>query len=254
MIQEKRKKRAHEIDVIRGICIVLMMWHHFMYDIRYIFHYDACIFFESNIFQNIIHPLLLIGLFMVSGISNSFSTNNMRRTKKIALIAIALTVLTSLLSWILSTDLYILWQILHSLAFCIFLTSLLDKTKLQSKLKQVIYICLGLTIIFILPLIIKINQLDSQGPAILLPLGIGYLQATVPTMIDYIPLIPYAGFFFFGAALGPIFYPEGKVKHEYCTGQFWKPMRFLGRYSLWIYAIHQPVFIFLIWLFGRMFL
>ena len=105
-IIKSTKLRANGVDIIRGICIVLMIWYHFMYDVRYIFNYDAFIFFESFVFQNIIHPLLLIGLFMMSGISQSFSHNHLKRIKNMILLAASITIISSLISMIFQIEIY----------------------------------------------------------------------------------------------------------------------------------------------------
>lgn len=239
--------------MLRGLCILGVMWHHLMYDVRYIFHYDAFEFFESFTFQKIIHPLMLIGFFCIAGISQSFSKNNLIRAKKIGGIAILLTIVSALLSYILSAEFYIIWQILHSLAFCILLTYLLQKYVPKQKKQFLIYLVLSMLFIFILPEIYQHYDLAHHGSPFLLPFGIGYLRPEVPTMLDYIPVIPLGGFFFIGVFLGQILYKDGMVKKELCAGSIWLPLRFLGKYSLYVYAIHQPIFIFFIWIFGRLF-
>ncbi len=230
-----------------------VMWHHLMYDVRYIFHYDAFEFFESFTFQEIIHPLMLIGFFSIAGVSQSFSKNNLARAKKIGGIAILLTVVTALVSYLSGEELYIIWQILHSLAFCILLTYFIQKYLRDQKKQFFVYLGLSVLFLFILPEIYRHYDLSHRGSPLLLPFGIGYLRPEVPDMLDYIPVIPLGGFFFIGVFLGQILYPEGKVRKEFCTGNIWRPLRFLGKYSLYVYAIHQPIFIFVIWILGRLF-
>lgn len=226
------------------------MWHHLMYDVRYIFHYDAFEFFESFTFQEIIHPLILIGFFMAAGISQSFSRNNLQRFKKIGGIALLLTVVTTLISYILRMELYIIWQILHSIAFCILITYFVQKLT-SRRIKFSLLMVISVLLIFVIPRIILHYDLAHNGPSILMPFGIGYLRPEVPSMLDYIPVVPLGGFFFIGVLLGEILYPNRKISRELFMSSIWKPLLYLGKKSLWVYAIHQPVFIFIIWLVGR---
>lgn len=250
-VRRPARRRAFEVDVLRGICIWLTICHHFMYDVRYIFNYDACRFFESRFFQGVVHPLLLIGLFIASGLSINFSKNNFKRAKKLALIALGLTSFSVIFSVASGGQYYIIWQILHSLATCIALAAFV-KFKVKSiKIQQLIYLALALTMTFVLPVFIRYYHLDQLAPSWLLPLGMGYRRPEIPIMLDYIPLIPLGGFFFLGAALAHVFYPEGKVERRFFQSNFWLPLRFTGEYSLYFYAIHQPILIFLIWLYGK---
>lgn len=227
-----------------------MMWHHLMYDVRYIFRYDAFEFFESYTFQEIIHPLILIGFFMAAGISQSFSRNNLQRFKKIGGIALLLTIVTTLISYILRMELYMIWQILHSIAFCILLTHFVQKVK-SRRIRFSLLLFISILLAFILPMIISHYDLAHNGTSILMPFGIGYLRPGVPSMLDYIPVVPLGGFFFIGVLLGEILYPNRKITRELFVNPIWKPLLFLGKKSLWVYAIHQPLFIFIFWLVGR---
>lgn len=228
-----------------------MIWYHFMYDVRYIFNYDAFIFFESFVFQNIIHPLLLIGLFMMSGISQSFSHNHLKRIKNMILLAASITIISSLISMIFQIEIYFFWQITHSLSVCIAITILIEKMIKDIRLQIIAFLTLAMLFLFILPFIFEKYNLAEQASPWLLPLGIGYKNPQVPDMGDYLPIIPYGGFFFIGSVLGKILYPEGLVNKESFKNPIWKPLRFLGKNSLLVYAIHQPILLLLIWLYGR---
>ena len=60
---------------------------------------------------------------------------------------------------------------------------------------------------------------------------------------DYFPLLPNLGFFLLGAELGRTLYRDKKSRLPERWGD-WPPVRLLqavGRHSLWIYLLHQPV-------------
>ncbi|HHT25470.1 MAG TPA: DUF1624 domain-containing protein [Clostridiaceae bacterium] len=247
------KHRATELDVIRGFAIFLTIVHHFMYDVHYIFGYPSFSWLFGKAMESFYHLPGYIIFLGVSGVSSSFSRNNLKRSGRLALISIGLTLITSIISIVTKSDYYILWQMLHCLAFSTMLNGLFERTALKEKTKIVILLLTGFLVVFYLPHIIRTFKLDSKGSPLLLPFGIGHLRPEVPAMIDYLPLIPYSGCFFVGVALGKIIYPDGKVQKPYCTGKVFKPLAFMGRHSLLIYAIHQPLLIALIWLWTKIF-
>lgn len=244
----KGKMRATELDVLRGFAILLMLVHHFMYDVHYIFGYPYFSWLFGPAMESIYHLLAYVLFLGVAGVSSSFSRSNLKRSGRLALIALSLTLITLLISLIMKSDYYILWQMIHCLALCTLLYGLFEKTKLNEKTKIVVLLLTGFFIIFHLPKIINAFNLHYEGSPLLLPFGIGNLRPEIPGMLDYLPLIPYSGCFFIGAALGKIIYPDGKVQRRYCTGKAFKPLVFMGRHALLIYAIHQPIIITLIWL------
>ena len=246
-----QKPRATELDVIRGLAIFFTIIHHFMYDVHFIFGYPYFSWLFGPVMESVFHPLAYIMFLGVAGISSSFSRNNIKRSGRLALIAIGLNLVTLIISIVIKSDYYILWQMLHCLALCTLLNGLFEKTALKEKTKIIVLLLAGFLIIFYLPQIIKVFKLDSKGSPLFLPFGIGHLRPEVPDMIDYLPLIPYSGCFFVGVALGKIIYPDGVVQKQYCTEKIFKPLAFMGRHSLLIYAIHQPIWIALIWLWTK---
>lgn len=63
-------------------------------------------------------------------------------------------------------------------------------------------------------------------------------------MADYYPFLPWFGVALLGVAAGKLFYPEGRrgfVLPELSSFAPVRALRFLGRHSLTIYLIHQPM-------------
>ena len=60
---------------------------------------------------------------------------------------------------------------------------------------------------------------------------------------DYFPLLPHFGFFLIGAAAGRIFYAQKKTLFPWVNEKsiLLRPLIFLGRHSLWVYLLHQPI-------------
>ena len=53
------KNRAFELDVLRGIALVVMLYMHFAVDLRYMFDVDAFDFLEADWFWAFAHPVFL---------------------------------------------------------------------------------------------------------------------------------------------------------------------------------------------------
>ena len=75
---------------------------------------------------------------------------------------------------------------------------------------------------------------------LLIPFGLTFPGFSTP---DYFPLLPYWGLFLIGAVLGKLLYKSKtslfpKVNPKNPIIVFFVQM---GRYSLWIYLLHQPI-------------
>lgn len=100
-----KRNRIKEIDIIRGICILLMIFDHFI-----LFYYNAYpdntsnkILFEIYEFANIylsnnwrigIRFVVMSIFFILSGICCSFSRNNLKRGLKILIASMFITLAT----------------------------------------------------------------------------------------------------------------------------------------------------------------
>ena len=59
---------------------------------------------------------------------------------------------------------------------------------------------------------------------------------------DYFPLHPNLGYFLIGAAIGKTLYRKKEsLLPALADYGIWKPLCFLGRHSLWVYLLHQPI-------------
>ena len=71
--------------------------------------------------------------------------------------------------------------------------------------------------------------------------------------VDYYPLVPWAGFALVGTWVGRTVYPEGRRRLRGFPTAPPRPARWLiplGRHSLLIYLVHQPVLFALLFLLG----
>ena len=51
MAKKLQNTRAFELDVLRGAAVIMMMLHHFIYDLRFIFGLDVFAWQETGFFQ-----------------------------------------------------------------------------------------------------------------------------------------------------------------------------------------------------------
>ena len=220
------KNRIWEIDFLRGLFILLMVVFHFFFDL-YNFTEFKIIDFNNPIIRAL--PYFSAIFISASGISSTFSRNNVRRGLKLMAVALAI----SLVTYLISPDVFVKFGILHFLAVCMIAWPIFGRLDWKW------LVALGLVIIG-LGLYFTTIHTDI---AFLFPFGItvdGFSSG------DYYPLFPYAGIFMFGAALGKTVYAGKKSLLKWDL----KPnvINLAGRHSLLIYVFHQPLIIGALWI------
>lgn len=71
--------------------------------------------------------------------------------------------------------------------------------------------------------------------------------------LDYVPVFPWFGVVLIGIALGDLLYPLGRRRFELpdiSESVAVRPLAFLGRVSLLVYLVHQPLMILVLYLLG----
>ena len=245
LVNQPRRVRVFELDTLRGLALFMMFLHHFIFDLRFIFGLDVFAWQESWWFLNLLRPLFLNVFLVVSGISSSFSRNNTKRGLRLLAVAAAFTVVSSILSVSLKEDLYVFFNVLHLLALGTLLYAALMSPRLSLKppAVQAILVLLIAICLYIGGLMPDLNQLVT-GNWLTMPLGI--LPPVRPGMADYLPVFPWLGFFLAGALTGQLLYSSGQTVFPNAPAPLLavsRPFAFLGRNSLPFYAIHQPVFL-----------
>lgn len=239
-----RPARAHLLDEVRGVCILLMVVYHALYDLIAIFGVDIpdWVWTVLPAFQ----PFVAGVFILISGIVCRYSRSNLRR----GCIALGFGCVVTLVTVLVMPSQVIWFGILHFLGTAMILFGLLHGALDKLSAPVGIALCVAA---YLLTMNVPQGWFGLSGfgvtlPAIssplLLPFGFGGRGA------DYFPLLPWIFVFFGGAYLGK-YIVVGKVPQTvYRLHLHW--LAAVGRRTLLIYVLHQPVVFGLLWLFlGR---
>lgn len=219
------KNRIQLIDAARGICVLLMVLHHLMYDLVVFLGFPEWIF--TNPVLDILH-YFFAGLFIfISGIASDFSRSNVKR----GLLCLAAALAITLVTWLM--DMIIVFGILHFLGFCMVFYGLTYKLwdAIPRKIAPVLYLILLAASAFI------VNRYGSFVESRWLWM-FGFVYNGFSSA-DYFPILPWNFVFLAGTWLGK-YIKEGKMPDKFYTAKVpYFPS--IGRKALIIYIIHQPV-------------
>jgi uncharacterized membrane protein len=225
--------RIAGLDAARGLAIVAMVVYHFCFDLRYfgITRWD----FEHGAGWLTARTLILSSFLLIAGISAVLaqrkSSSLAHRLRHIGVIAFA-AVLVSAGSFLLFRRSFIWFGVLHAIALSLLLAMpVLGRPRLAAPAGAAMIVA---GIAYAHP------AFDNRV------LGwIGFMTAK-PITEDYVPLFPWTGVLLLGVALG----------HALVGAQFTAlaPLKrlpswlcLLGRHSLAIYLLHQPVLLGGLW-------
>lgn len=234
--------RYWEIDFVRGIAIIMMITYHFLFDLDFLGKADLDV---QQGFLLIFARTTAIFFILLAGISSTISYARKKSFVKFwkrALAIFSCGLLVTLATWIFLDRGTIIFGILHFIGLAIILSYPLLRFKKANLLLGVLIVIIGF--------VIKGVTLNTYS---LLVFGI-----TPPLFysLDYFPLLPWFGVMLIGIFAGHTLYPCGirsfnktssirkhnragvaKSKHS----SFTHAGIFLGRHSLAIYLIHQPI-------------
>ncbi len=226
--------RIRLLDGLRGLAVCLMVLHHLMYDLVAFLGAPEWLFSCPPI--DFLH-YIFAGLFvMLCGISSRFSRSNIKRGLKTAAVALVITAVTCFMK------MDIIWGILHLLSFCMLVYGIGEWAlkrrggRLQPPkwLIPLFIIALWLWSVYLTG--VRREVTESVGGFILwiMGLGVGPWYSS-----DYFPILPWVFVFLFGTWLG------GPIKAGRFPKWFYRAdmplFSKIGRHSLLIYILHQPL-------------
>lgn len=230
------RRRVELYDALRGIAIIYMIFYHALYDLTMLGFDWAYPVFES---QNVIVTFDQGMFIILSGICCSLSRNNALRGAKLLGIAMVFT----LVSVFIDYRAPITFGILHMLSFSMLIFSACEKFLCRLPLIPSALFC---HLLYALTYNVK-NGFFGFGP----------MRINIPEMLtfksrlflfgftdgsysalDYFPLLPYLFLFLAGVFWG--IYLSKRTLPEFCYKKI-PFLGFLGKHSLFIYVIHQPI-------------
>ena len=239
--------RFWEIDTLRGVAIVMMIIFHLMWDLWFFGVRPETVLYAGfwKYFQRTI-PILFLSLAGVSltlsyryairarGSSQGLFRKFLLRGLKVFGLGMIITIGV----WAGGTG-YVHFGILHLIGFSIIAAYPFLRFRWLNFFLWVAFVAAGWVL----------QSVTVDFPW-LVWLGLEP-QHYVP--VDYFPVIPWFGVVLLGIFIGNTFYSEQGRRFFLPDYAHWWPVRFLGflgRHSLLIYVIHQPILIALLYVFG----
>ncbi len=267
---QKLKSRVWELDALRGLAILLVVWDHTMFDMGSAFYYQWVMSgsdflcglaeFASDYLHSELRvygwPVFVFIFFLVSGMCTSFSKNNLIRGLKLAVVAVAISVVTyyGQESFGLG-EIFILFGVLHCMSVCILFYAIIELILrlVFGKFKGYNYIrggvMLALAVAFLAisytnnVTLVEVARNHSGVTATSDWTGLFFFVRGEWWTADYFPLFPFSGFFMLGAGLSAFLYPKKKSLLPKLDGKWNTFLTYPGRHSLFIYVVGQVVVI-----------
>jgi uncharacterized membrane protein len=238
--------RLWEVDTVRGIAVVLMICYHFIFDLAFFGAYASNMYAYSwQLFARSIGTTFIL----VMGISLTLRYHQLvpeLGQKQLFLtylqrgaILIGWGVVITVVTYFVLGNGFVIFGILHLLGISMILAFPFLRSRWASLVAGIATLVLGF----------YLNSLRVLSPW-LLWLGVPQLRRH---MVDYYPILPWFGFALLGVFVGFTLYPRGVRRFALPNLSHLAPVRalsFLGRHSLLIYLIHQPILLGLLILVG----
>ena len=229
--------RLVSLDTLRGVAIVAMIAYHLCFDLRYfgITRSD----FEHDTRWLTARAAILSSFLLIAGISAVLAARRpmpvrhwLRHVGTIASAAL----LVSAGSALVFPQSFIWFGVLHAIAMSLVVANPLVRRPFVAAIAGAVVIVAG---------VVYANPAFDWRV-----LGwVGFMTAK-PVTEDYVPMFPWMGVLFLGIALGHLL-----VRTEFRAiaplARLPRWLAFLGRHSLAVYLLHQPLLFALLWLATR---
>jgi uncharacterized membrane protein len=234
-----RQNRVYSVDLLRGFAMVYIMLYHLLYDLSNFAGVPLPFFYTD--WWEVVHILFVSLLFAVSGVSTHFSRNNLKRGVIVFFLGQLITLFTAAAGSITSSpEIIIVFGVLTFIGLSMMIYSIIRPgiEKIGIPTGVIFTLC---TVIYILLLIFPISDMFNADNIWLYPLGIKSYEFR---SADYFPLVPYFFVFLAGTALA-----EPIISRKFPMWFYnvrYRPLEWIGRHSLVLYFVHQPIFIILL--------
>lgn len=241
-------RRIPAIDYLRGVALIYMIFFHFAFDMAYVFPTAwGRALYQANEEIVVLDTSTFIFL---AGLSCAFSRSNLRRGGRLLAIAIVFTVVTAF--FFPGEAIY--FGILHLMSVGMVLFGAFEERLKKIPFLPAVILCallfaatygaekgyFGLKGLWELPVPEELLQ-----NSLLYPLGFitpGFAS------VDYVPLLPWIFLFAGGAYVGLAIFRRRDSLPEAAYADPLPWLSFVGRHTLIVYILHQPVMIAAIYL------
>jgi len=241
------RARFWEIDTLRGLAIIMMVLVHLRYDLVHYGGHGGPLLLAYGFWRDFARATASIFLFLV-GVSLTISLARIEKGRKgphfSKYLKRGLTIFgwgmgITVVTWVLLREGAVWFGILH----CIGVSIILAYPFLRLRWPNLI---IGLVLIAVGALL---SQRTYSFPWLM---WLGFIPERLGS-VDYYPLLPNFGIVLIGIFVGNLLYPGHARRVPLPDGSRSLAVRalsFMGRHSLLIYLIHQPIFIALLSLAG----
>jgi uncharacterized membrane protein len=238
--------RFWEVDLLRGCAIVLMVLYHLVFDLNYFAVYDIIV--SSGFWLAVARLsaslfLLLVGLSLtlshsrarMLGREDEYFSRLLKRSAWILGLALGVSIVT----YFFIGRGFIVFGILHLIGLSLLLAYPFLRLRRASFIFGLLFILFG---IYVQNIIVEFPWLLWLG-----------LAPHDFYSVDYFPFFPWFGVILMGMGLGSLLYP-GYLRRismpDFAGSSLVRGLSFLGRNSLAVYLVHQPVIIAFLYLSG----
>lgn len=223
------KNRIWELDALRGLCLLGVIAVHLVFDLTVLY---PIIEWEYPAWFNFLQEWGGSIFLIISGVSVTLGHRPVRR----GILVFGAGMLITGVSWgmyklgFAASSIVIRFGVLHCLGICMLLWPVLRKCPWWAiAILGALFVVLGFWFDSII--------VEAQW---LFPLGLKYPGFASG---DYFPLFPQLGFFLLGAIMGKTAYAKKQTLLPKVNARIFplNALQFMGRHSLEIYLLHQPI-------------
>ena len=247
------RARLWPADALRGLALLNMLAYHAMYDWVYLFGHASAWYDIWSPGCHVWQQYICWSFLLLSGFSFSLS----RRPLKNGMVVTGCSLVLTLVTVVAMPEESIWFGVLHLLGCAMLLTCLLRPA--LEKIPPAAGLA-GSTVLFLLTNQVPYGALGfetlrfAQLPASLYArnwFALGFPDLTVFSSSDYFPLIPWLFLYWTGYFFGRRFWPALR-RRVGTPPAVLRPLCAVGRHTLLIYMLHQPVIYGALWLGHRL--
>lgn len=230
------RRRVGLYDTLRGIAIIYMVFYHTLVILEMLgFSWASPVLYSQRIIVTVDRGMFIV----LSGICCCMSRNNALRGAKLLGVSILFTLATVIVDYRAPVT----FGILHLLSVSILIFSATEKWLRKLPKLSMAALC---TLLYAFTYNTKKGYFGFLNLTVAVPEKLmyksrlfvfGFLDGTYAAL-DYFPLLPYLFMFLAGVFLGMWLAKRKLPEFAYKETHF---LGFLGKHSLFIYIIHQPI-------------